>query len=46
LKESRISGLHRLGVSERIAELERTGWLSKADAGMLARGGHVLIHCQ
>jgi hydroxymethylglutaryl-CoA reductase len=43
LKESRISGLHRLSVAERIAELERTGWLSKADADMLARGGHVLI---
>ncbi len=43
MKKSRISGLHRLDVPARIAELQRLGWLSEADAGLLAHGGHVLL---
>ncbi len=39
---SRLSGFHRLSVSERIAELERLGWISAADAGALRRGRQVL----
>ena len=39
---SRISGLHRLNVAERIGELQRAGFLSEADAAMLRRGRHVL----
>ena len=42
MRESRISGLHRLAVPERIVELQRLGWLSETDAGLLARGNHVL----
>jgi hydroxymethylglutaryl-CoA reductase len=42
LKSSRISKLHRLGVPDRIRELERLGWLSSADAELLRLGRHVL----
>jgi hydroxymethylglutaryl-CoA reductase len=42
LKNSRISRLHRLGVPGRIDELERLGWLSRADAELLRLGRHVL----
>ncbi len=40
---SRISGLHRLGVAERINELWRAGFLSDADAELLRQGRHVLL---
>jgi hydroxymethylglutaryl-CoA reductase len=42
LRNSRITGLHRLGVGERIGELQRLGWLSDADAELLRNGQHVL----
>ena len=40
---SRISGMHRLGVAERIDELRRAGFLSDADAELLRQGRHVLV---
>ncbi len=40
--DSRIKGLYRLSVGERIDELERRGWLTRADAQMLRDGRHVL----
>lgn len=42
MNDSRISGLYRLTVSERIDELQRRGWLSGADAEVLRQGRHVL----
>lgn len=42
MSDSRISGLYRLPVRERIDELERSGWLSSADADALKNGRHVL----
>ena len=42
MTDSRISGLHRLGVRSRLAELERRGLLSAADAELLRQGRHVL----
>jgi len=40
--DSRITGLYRLSVEERIDELERRGWLSPADARVLRHRGEVL----
>jgi hydroxymethylglutaryl-CoA reductase len=42
LKDSRIPGLYRCSIHERIAELERRGYLSAADAAALHDGRHVL----
>jgi hydroxymethylglutaryl-CoA reductase len=42
LSDSRISGLYRQTVAERIGELHRLGWLSAADAELLRQGRHVL----
>ncbi len=42
MTDSRISGLYKLSVSERIAELEKLGWLSAAAAGDLRAGRQVL----
>ena len=42
MNDSRISGLYRLTVFERIDELQRRGWLSGADAEVLRQGRHVL----
>ncbi|MCH9694002.1 MAG: hydroxymethylglutaryl-CoA reductase, degradative [Gammaproteobacteria bacterium] len=42
MSDSRIAGLYKLGVSERIAELERLGWLAPAQAAALLRGRQVL----
>ena len=42
LKDSRISGLYRLGVAERIDALQRAGWLSADDADDLRNGRQVL----
>ena len=39
---SRLSGLHRLGIAERISALQRQGWLSAADAERLKNGRQVL----
>lgn len=43
MTDSRISGLYRQTVAERIDELERLDWLSAADAEILRQGRHVLI---
>lgn len=43
MSDSRISGLYRLGIAERIDELHRLGWLSDADAEMLRQGRHTLL---
>ena len=42
MKDSRIPGLYRLDIGERIEELERRGWLTPRDAETLRDGGHVL----
>lgn len=42
LSDSRISGLYRLTVVERIAKLQRSGWLSAESATRLLSGRHVL----
>ena len=42
MNDSRIPGLYRLSVGERIDDLERRGWLSPADADALRLGRHVL----
>jgi hydroxymethylglutaryl-CoA reductase len=42
LNDSRIRGLYRLGVAERIQKLQKAGWLSEADARRLLKGHHVL----
>ena len=42
MKDARIPGLYRLGVDQRIDELERLGWLTAGDAAMLRQGSHVL----
>ena len=42
MNDSRISGLYRLDVAERIAKLEELGWLAPADAARLREGRHVL----
>ena len=40
--DSRIPGLYRLNVGQRIDELERAGWLSGEDAQALRSGRYVL----
>ncbi len=42
MTDSRISGLYRLDVAERIARLEELGWLAPADAARLREGRCVL----
>lgn len=42
MSDSRIPGLFRLGLGERIDELVRLGWLSETDAVLLRGGSHVL----
>jgi len=42
MSDSRISGLYRLSVSERIAELERLGWLTANAAHDLQAGRQVI----
>jgi len=42
LKDSRISGLYKLSVVDRIGALEEQGWLSAADARRLRDGRQVL----
>jgi len=41
--DSRISGLYRLDVGQRIDALENSGWLSVEDATALRTGRHVLL---
>ena len=43
MSDSRISGLYRLGIAERIDELHRLGWLSDADAELLRQGRQTLL---
>jgi hydroxymethylglutaryl-CoA reductase len=43
VSDSRIPGLFRLSVAERIDELVRLGWLGKSDAVILHAGRHVLL---
>ena len=43
MRRSRIGGMHRLGIAERIRELHRAGFLSAADAELLGEGRHVLL---
>lgn len=42
MSDSRISGLYRLGVAERISKLEELGWLSATEAARLRDGRHVV----
>jgi hydroxymethylglutaryl-CoA reductase len=42
MKKSRVSGLYKLGVVERVAKLQELGWLSAADADRLRDGLCVL----
>ena len=42
MTDSRIRGLYRLPVAERIARLEALGWLDQADAAALRDGHHLL----
>ena len=42
MTDSRISGLYRLSIPERIARLEELGFLSAAEASCLSDGGQVL----
>jgi hydroxymethylglutaryl-CoA reductase len=42
VKDSRVTGLYKLDLAERIAELQRRGWLSPEDADALRNGRHVL----
>jgi len=42
LSDSRIPGLYRLNVGERIDELLRLAWLSETDAALLRSGSHVI----
>ena len=42
MKDSRISGLYKLGIPERIEALQRAGWLTAADAQRLRDGRQVL----
>jgi len=42
MNDSRISGLYKLGVAERVARLQELGWLSDADAARLRDGLCVL----
>ena len=42
MSDSRIPGLYRLGIGERIDELVRLGWVSETDAVLLRSGSHVI----
>jgi len=42
MSDSRISGLYKLGVAERVAKLQELGWLTAADATRL-RDGHCVL---
>ena len=42
MSDSRIPGLYRLPVGERIARLRELGWLGDEDAAKLEQGQHVL----
>ena len=42
MSDSRVAGLYRLSVDERIVELERLGWLSSAQAQALRGGTQIL----
>jgi len=42
MSDSRISGLYKLSVGERIRQLEKLGWLSSASAGDLHAGRQVV----
>ena len=42
MSKSRISGLHKLSIANRIAELEKLGWLSPDAAKNLRSGRHVI----
>jgi hydroxymethylglutaryl-CoA reductase len=42
MSKSRISGLHKLSIAKRIAELEKLGWLSSDAAKNLRLGRHVI----
>ena len=42
MSDSRIPGIYKLPVADRIARLEQLGWLSPADAASLLAGHHVL----
>jgi hydroxymethylglutaryl-CoA reductase len=42
MSRSRLGGLHRRSIAERIVELERHGWLTAADAELLGQGSFVL----
>jgi hydroxymethylglutaryl-CoA reductase len=42
LSDSRIKGLYRLSIAERIRALQQQGWLSAADAELLQQGKHVM----
>jgi hydroxymethylglutaryl-CoA reductase len=43
VKDSRISGLYRLDIEQRIDKLEESGWLSGGDAAALRSGRYVLL---
>lgn len=43
MKDSRISGLYRLDVAQRIDKLADSGWLEAEDAQALRSGRHVLL---
>ena len=42
MSDSRISGLYRLSVTERIDALQQQGWLAAGDAELLRQGRQVL----
>lgn len=42
MSDSRVAGLYKLSVTDRIAELERRGWLSSAQAHELLAGRQIL----
>lgn len=42
MNDSRISGLYKLSVAERVVKLKELGWLSEADAHRFVDGLHVL----
>ena len=42
MSDSRIKGLYRLSIAERIRVLRQQGWLSAADVELLLQGKHVL----
>ena len=43
MSDSRIPGLYRLSISERIDELKRRGWISETPAQALREGRHVML---